>query len=77
MKKFIAGLVLCASAGCTNLQLSYVEADALTYGALNPQVQQWIEKDEDMSDARKLDLKNLMSSWKFRIDVAKDHLGVR
>ena len=71
MKKFCAVAALMLLSGCEGISVAdaYVEADRLTYDAIAPHYQQYLEADEKIGDANKAARIRLLKSWKMRIDA--------
>jgi len=71
MKKLIsvAALVLFSSCEGISVADAYVEADRLTYDAIAPRYQRYLEADEKMGDANRAAHIRLLRSWKMRIDA--------
>ena len=71
MKKFCAVAALVLFSGCEGISVAdaYVEADRLTYDAIAPHYQQYLEADEEITDANRTARIRLLKSWKMRIDA--------
>tara|TARA_Y100001973_G_scaffold95912_1_gene149977 strand:- start:332 stop:562 length:231 start_codon:yes stop_codon:yes gene_type:complete len=71
VKKFCAAAALVLFSSCEGISVAdaYVEADRLTYEAIAPHYQQYLEADGEITDANRKARIRLLTTWKMRIDA--------
>lgn len=60
-----------ALAGCSSVQTEYANADALTYNAVWPRQERYIDADAALTPEDKKTYKDTGASWKLRLKTAK------
>tara|TARA_R100000315_G_C5091537_1_gene52650 strand:- start:148 stop:381 length:234 start_codon:yes stop_codon:yes gene_type:complete len=70
-KKTVLIAALALLSGCEGISVAdaYVEADRLTYQAIEPQFRAYVEADEKLDAPSKASRMRLLKSWKMRIDA--------
>tara|TARA_Y100000034_G_C6653897_1_gene286348 strand:+ start:335 stop:589 length:255 start_codon:yes stop_codon:yes gene_type:complete len=64
------------STGCVSPRQAYIEADLLTHIAVAPEYEKYFEQDDDLDEEQKQDRRDLVTSWRSRIDQALESLHV-
>lgn len=65
---FALWMALC---GCSSVQAEYAKADALTYNAVWPRQEKYIDADASLSPDDKQTFKDTGASWRLRLKTAK------
>lgn len=64
-----AALALLSSCEGVSVAQAYVDADRLTFNAIAPHYQQYLEADTEIGDAHRAARLRLLKSWKMRIEA--------